>query len=83
MLVPISLPELGADPVRLSLWYASIGDEVYEGDRLVEVLTDGISFDVSAPVSGRLAQMLAYPDDLLTPEQILGYIETPEISKET
>ena len=29
--VPVLLPDLGADPVRLSVWFADPGDRVYEG----------------------------------------------------
>src|SRR5262245_23376836 len=50
----IILPELGAAPVWLSVWFADLGDAVYEGDRLVEVLVGGATFDVSAPASGWL-----------------------------
>src|SRR5436305_2065824 len=44
MRTPITLPELGlpeSRKVTLSVWYARQGDFVFEGDRLVEVLTDG------------------------------------------
>jgi pyruvate/2-oxoglutarate dehydrogenase complex dihydrolipoamide acyltransferase (E2) component len=75
MQTPILLPELGAAPVRLSVWFADTGDEVYAGDRVVEVVVGGATFDVSAPVSGRLAEKLALPDDRLSPGQILGLVE--------
>ncbi len=75
MATPIQLPELDAGPVRLSVWFASIGDRVYEGDRLIEVLVNGATFDVAAPVTGRLSEKLAHPDDPLTPGQALGVVE--------
>src|SRR5262245_11242576 len=34
MRTPIVLPDLGGGPVRLSVWFADIGDMVFEGDRL-------------------------------------------------
>ena len=52
MRTPVLLPELGAGPVRLSLWFAAPGDTVFSGDRLVEVLVNGATFDVSAPAPG-------------------------------
>jgi pyruvate/2-oxoglutarate dehydrogenase complex dihydrolipoamide acyltransferase (E2) component len=70
----ILAPELGA-PAVLSVWFASIGDLVYEGDRLVELLIGGATFDVPAPATGRLAAKWAYPDDALTPGQALGVVE--------
>lgn len=81
MLMPILLPDLGAAPVRLSLWFSRPGDVVFEGDRLVEVLVAGATFDVSAPASGRLIERRAWPRDLLAPGQVLGVMEAamPEI----
>jgi pyruvate/2-oxoglutarate dehydrogenase complex dihydrolipoamide acyltransferase (E2) component len=79
MRVEILLPELGAGPLLLSVWFADLGDVVYEGDRLVEVLaTGGATFDVSAPATGRLAEKRALPDDPLTPGQVLGAVEVDE-----
>jgi pyruvate/2-oxoglutarate dehydrogenase complex dihydrolipoamide acyltransferase (E2) component len=79
MRTPITLPDLGlaaAQPVLLSTWYAEPGESVLEGDRLVEVLTDGATFDVSAPASGLLVERIAYPRDLLQAGQVLGILET-------
>jgi pyruvate/2-oxoglutarate dehydrogenase complex dihydrolipoamide acyltransferase (E2) component len=78
MRTPIILPELGAAPVRLSLWFAGPGDFVFEGDRLVEVLVAGATFDVSAPATGRLIERHAWPRDVLTPGQVLGVMESEE-----
>jgi pyruvate/2-oxoglutarate dehydrogenase complex dihydrolipoamide acyltransferase (E2) component len=78
MRVDILLPELGAAPLALSVWFADLGDQVYEGDRLVEVLADGATFDVSAPATGRLAEKRAWPDDHLAPGQVLGVVEVDE-----
>jgi pyruvate/2-oxoglutarate dehydrogenase complex dihydrolipoamide acyltransferase (E2) component len=75
MTTPIILPELGTAPVFLSAWLAQPGEDVCAGDRLVEVLVGGATFDVAAPVSGRLAEKLAFPDDLLKPGQVLGLVE--------
>jgi pyruvate/2-oxoglutarate dehydrogenase complex dihydrolipoamide acyltransferase (E2) component len=76
MRTEVRLPELGAAPVHLSLWYATPGDLVYSGDRLVEVLAAGATFDVSAPVTGRLIERHAWPRDLLQPGQVLGVVES-------
>jgi len=76
MRTPVHLPDLGASAVRLSLWFAEAGDALFEGDRLVEVLTDGATFDVAAPVTGRLVERHAWPQDLLTPGQVLGVMES-------
>ncbi len=78
MRAAIILPELGAAPVSLSLWFADQGDFVYEGDRLVEVLVDGATFDVASPATGRLSAKLAFPDQPLSAGQTLGLVEVEE-----
>jgi pyruvate/2-oxoglutarate dehydrogenase complex dihydrolipoamide acyltransferase (E2) component len=75
MQAPIVLPELGAAPAVLSVWFADPGDEVYEGDRLVEILVRGATFDVAAPATGRLTEKRAWPNDRLTTGQVLGLVE--------
>ena len=75
MQLRIILPELGAAPVWLSVWFAGPGDAVFAGDRLVEVQVGGATFDVASPATGRLAQQQAFPDDPLQPGQVLGVVE--------
>jgi pyruvate/2-oxoglutarate dehydrogenase complex dihydrolipoamide acyltransferase (E2) component len=78
MRTPLVLPDVGAGPVQLSLWLAEAGDTVFEGDRLVEVLAAGATFDVPAPVTGRLVERHAWPRDVLVPGQVLGVLEAEE-----
>jgi len=75
----IRMPDLGCARVVLSLWYAQPGDPVYAGDRLVEVLLEGATFDVPAPATGILKDKLAFPDDPLVTGQILGHIDEQEV----
>jgi pyruvate/2-oxoglutarate dehydrogenase complex dihydrolipoamide acyltransferase (E2) component len=79
MRADILLPEVGAAPLVLSVWFADVGDAVYEGDRLVEVLAGGATFDVAAPATGRLAEKRALPDDPLHPGQVLGAVEVDDL----
>jgi pyruvate/2-oxoglutarate dehydrogenase complex dihydrolipoamide acyltransferase (E2) component len=75
MLAEVILPDLGASRVVLSVWFAALGEWVYEGDRLVEVLVGGATFDVSSPATGRLVMRYAYTNDPLRPGQVLGLVE--------
>jgi pyruvate/2-oxoglutarate dehydrogenase complex dihydrolipoamide acyltransferase (E2) component len=75
MRAEVILPELGAAPVRLSAWLADPGDPVFEGDRLVEVLVGGATFDVPSPATGRLSERRALPNDRLEAGQVLGLVE--------
>ena len=82
MKTTVTLPELGAaGPITLSVWYVLPGDLVLQGERLVEVLLEGATFDVSAPVSGWLSEQLALPRDLVRPGQALGTIDAPDAEK--
>jgi pyruvate/2-oxoglutarate dehydrogenase complex dihydrolipoamide acyltransferase (E2) component len=74
----ITLPELGLPAgrrVTLSAWFALPGEPVLEGEQLVEVLTEGATFDVASPVTGWLIERLAFPHDELQPGQVLGVVE--------
>lgn len=78
MTVPITLPDLGAARVVLSLWYVRPGERVYQGDRVLEVLIPGATVDVSAPATGTIRDRLALSNDSLTHGQILGTIDPDE-----
>jgi pyruvate/2-oxoglutarate dehydrogenase complex dihydrolipoamide acyltransferase (E2) component len=73
----VILPELGTGPdmpIVVSHWYAGRGEIVWEGDRLVEVLAGPLTFDVSAPATGRLVEIRGREDDLVEPGSVLGYV---------
>lgn len=78
MRLPVRLPELDAVGVRFGLWLVEPGESVYEGDRLAEVLIEGASIDVNSPATGRLVERLAWPRDVLTAGQVLGFVEAEE-----
>lgn len=73
------MPDIGAAPIRLSAWFADAGDEIFEGDRLVEVLVEGATFDVSAPASGKLVEQRLLVGDPILPGQVLGLIEGDDL----
>ena len=73
----VILPDLGTGPdvpIIVSHWYAARGDEVWEGDRLVEVLVGPATFDVPAPVSGHLTEIREQEDDLVAAGAVLGLV---------
>jgi pyruvate/2-oxoglutarate dehydrogenase complex dihydrolipoamide acyltransferase (E2) component len=72
---PILAPDAGAPAPLVSLWYVHLGEHVYTGDRIVELLLGSATFDVAAPCTGRLADRAAWPGDLAAPGMVLGYIE--------
>lgn len=77
----VILPNLGTGPdvpIIVSHWFARRGEEVWEGDRLVEVLVGPATFDVPAPVSGRLAEIRGREDDTVAPGAVLGFVAASE-----
>ena len=77
----VILPELGTgpdEPIVISHWFAERGDEVWEGDRLVEVLVGPATFDVPSPTTGRLAEIRGREDDLVVPGAVLGLVAANE-----
>lgn len=74
----VLLPDLACPDPHLSVWFAHVGDALRAGDRLVEILVAGATIDIPAPVSGRLIERHAFPDDPLHPGQLLGTLETDD-----
>ena len=77
----VILPDLGTGPnvpIVVSHWFAARGEEVWEGDRLVEVLVGPATFDVPAPTTGRLAEIREHEDNLVVPGAVLGLVATTE-----
>ncbi len=70
----VELPDLGCPQPRLSVWYARVGDRVLAGERLVEILVNGATIDLPAPMNGRLLERHAQLDESLTPGQLLAII---------
>ena len=73
--VPIELPDLGAPRAVLSLWYARVGDRVFAGDRVAEVLIPGATVDVPAPVGGVVVAQAVLANDPLVAGQVIGEIQ--------
>jgi pyruvate/2-oxoglutarate dehydrogenase complex dihydrolipoamide acyltransferase (E2) component len=80
----VILPDLGTgpdEPIVVSHWFAARGEEVWEGDRLVEVLVGPATFDVPAPTTGRLAEIRGEEDDRVEPGAVLGLLEVSDIGE--
>jgi pyruvate/2-oxoglutarate dehydrogenase complex dihydrolipoamide acyltransferase (E2) component len=77
----VILPDLGTGPdvpIVVSYWFASPGELVWEGERLVEVLAGPATFDVPAPVTGRLVKIHGREDDRVEPGSVLGLVAPAE-----
>ncbi|MFL5328076.1 MAG: biotin/lipoyl-containing protein [Gemmataceae bacterium] len=72
--VEIVVPSVGPPAVEITVWFAEPGDRIYAGDRLVEVLSGGATFDIPAPATGQLIERTAFAHDKVTPGQIIGAV---------
>lgn len=73
--VEIALPDLGTTRMKFSLWYVELGERVFEGDRVAEIVIPGATFDVAAPTTGKLIERRKLPNDPVAPGEVLGTIE--------
>ena len=73
----VKLPPIaeGVDKANVSYWHRALGDSVKEGEDLVELVTDKATFNLPAPVSGVLKEVLVNEGDEAKVGQILGKIE--------
>lgn len=77
-MTPLIVPELGLSEdelIQVGCWLVKPGDEVVEGDRVVELWIGEITFDVASPATGRLQRILLDTDEPVAPGAILGQIE--------
>lgn len=85
MQAAILLPEVGVDSATemvVSFWFADEGEEVLEGDRIVEILAGPVTFDIPAPTNGRLVEHRLVEDDVVRSGDILGLLETEDDTTE-
>ena len=73
----VKLPPIaeGVDKANVSYWHRAVGDSVKEGEDLVELVTDKATFNLPAPVSGIVKEVLVNEGDEAKVGQILAKIE--------
>lgn len=73
--VPIVMPDLGAAAaVQVVQWLVETPGPVMEGDRVLELLADGVLFHLSAESSGLLLQHDCRRGCLVAAGETLGWI---------
>jgi len=79
----VFLPELGEgiEKATVSYWYFEEGQEVKEGEDLVEVATDKATFNVPSPVSGVISEILVQEGDSAHPGEALAVIEESKVDE--
>ncbi|RME49514.1 MAG: 2-oxo acid dehydrogenase subunit E2 [Chloroflexi bacterium] len=74
------LPRLSEDTDEgvVVAWFKQVGSQVKAGETLLEVQMEKVSFDVEAPVSGRLVEIRTPKDEIVKTGQVVAVIETTE-----
>ncbi len=77
MATPILVPPLGSpsQDLKVSLWLTRVGEQVVTGDRVVELLIPGITFDVESPCSGTLISCECQTGETVREGNILGWVD--------
>ena len=72
----VKLPHLaeGVERANVSYWHKKVGDSVKEGEDLVELVTDKATFNMPAPVSGVLKEIVIKEGDEAKVGQIVAKI---------
>ena len=73
----VLLPSLaeGVNKASVTYWHKSVGDVVKEGEDLVELVTDKATFNMPAPASGTLKEILVNEGDEAKVGQLIARIE--------
>ena len=76
-LIELQMPQMGESVTEGTIleWHVSEGQEVAEGDTVVEVSTDKIDAEVPAPASGVITKLMAAVDDTVEVGQVLAQID--------
>src|SRR5436305_14500095 len=83
MVVEIRVRTLGESIVDavIAAWLKSEGDEVKQGEALVELETDKVNVEVGAEHSGVLQKILKHTGDVVKVGEVLGMVgESDEVS---
>ncbi len=83
-MIKVPLPDMGENITKatISYWYVEEGARVTEGSDLVEVATDKAAFNVPAPCSGVVRQIVAHEGDSVNVGDPLAVIEEDTVMEE-
>ncbi|MGI8649249.1 MAG: dihydrolipoamide acetyltransferase family protein [Rubrobacter sp.] len=79
MATELTVPTLGMDMTEATIvrWLVSEGDEVEKGDPVLEIDTDKTSFEVEAPETGTISNLLGDEGETLEVGTLVAYILAP------
>lgn len=76
-MIDIKLPSLaeGVNKATVTYCHKSAGDNVKEGEDLIELVTDKATFNMPSPVSGVIKEILVSEGDEVKVGQVVAKIE--------
>ena len=76
--VNIVMPEMGESVTEGTVleWHVAEGDQVDEGQTVVEISTDKVDAEVPAPAAGTIGKILAQPDETVNVGAVLAEMTT-------
>ena len=71
------MPRMGetVDEGTVNVWYKSPGDQVAEGEPLLEIGTDKVNTDIPAPATGTLAEIKVAENETVPVGTVLAVIQ--------
>jgi len=77
----VRLPSLGDDAgeeATVSVFFHEVGDQIKEGDDLVEMVTEKATFAVPSPVTGSIVSLEVTEDDVVKVGDLLAIVEVAD-----
>ena len=77
MSTEVVMPRMGetVDEGTVNAWHKAEGDQVAEGEPLLEIGTDKVDTDIPAPASGVLAEIKVAADETVPVGTVLAVIQ--------
>ena len=83
MKVDVTVPELAESITEAVMgdWLKQPGDAVEEGDQIVDIETDKVILEITAPQSGELASISKQKNESVTSNEVIAVIDTKKQKK--
>lgn len=74
MIIDFPLPELGENVASATVieWHKAVGDDVAQGDLLLEVMTEKVNLEVASTFDGKLVEIIKNVDDEVMPGAVVA-----------
>jgi len=77
MSTEVVMPRMGetVDEGTVNVWHKQVGEQVAEGEPLLEIGTDKVDTDIPAPAAGTIAEIRVAADETVAVGTVLAVIE--------